>query len=430
MSRKCKNILIVIGICIVICFISAILFMIYYFGVFRLYFSLHGETEVTIALNGVYKEAGFRSYYHLKSYDDEVKITSNLEEDKVGEYTITYTIPSLNVEKERKIKVVDKTKPTIRLLGKKNVITFVDNEYVEEGFSAIDNYDGDLSAKVTINSNVDVSKEGKYKITYSLKDASGNTSKAIRNVIVKRDPLNTKIKYNHDEYDNTMIAWWFNKSKDHKRTGAAVSSKELLPYDSFYLGKNEKVIYLTLDEGGSEKTYIKEMTDVMNKYHVKATYFLTRNYIENEAAFMNELVAEGHVIGNHTRNHLDMTSLANDQNIDKFVEEVTSVEKAYMKVTGQEMIKIFRFPKGEGSIRGMKIIQDLGYRNYFWSHAYYDYGAPLSFKEAYDLMINYYHPGAIYLLHPKNEGNYLALETFIKEMLEKGYRFDTVDNIY
>ena len=44
-------------------------------------------------------------------------------------------------------------------------------------------------------------------------------------------------------------------------------------------------------------------------------------------------------------------------------------------------------------------------------------------------MMEHYHPGAIYLLHPSNKGNYEAMDTFIQNMKDLGYRFDTVDHI-
>lgn len=428
-SSKCKRIMIAMGIGIIVCMTCLFLFFIYYYGIIQAYFSLDGNDKIALTLNEEYKEEGFRAFYHMKNYEDKISITTNLDTSKIGKYIITYRIDELDIERTRNIEVKDTLKPTIKLIGKKQIMTFIDNEYEEEGVLAIDNYDGDITSKVVVKSDLDITKEGKYFIQYRVKDSSGNTQKMVRKVIVKKDPMNTKLKYNYDEYDNSMIAWWFHKSKEHKREEGPITSKELKKYDSYYIGEDDKVIYLTLDEGGSNITYIKEISAILNKYDIKATYFLTRNYILKEEEFINKLVDAGHIIGNHSRNHLDMTTLANASKVDEYVEEITSVEKAYMKVTGEEMIKLFRFPKGEGSLRGMKMLQDLGYRNYFWSHAYYDFGAPLSFKEAYDSMINYYHPGAIYLIHPNNKGNYLAIESFVKEMLDKGYRFDTVDHI-
>ena len=93
------------------------------------------------------------------------------------------------------------------------------------------------------------------------------------------------------------------------------------------------------------------------------------------------------------------------------------------------MDKIYREPAGEWSFRSLKIMKDLGYKTYFWSASYMDYGANISKETALESMLKLYHNGAIYLLHPKNKGNYEALDAFIKIMKEKGYRFDLVKNI-
>lgn len=93
------------------------------------------------------------------------------------------------------------------------------------------------------------------------------------------------------------------------------------------------------------------------------------------------------------------------------------------------MKKLFRFPRGATSERALKMVHDLGYKTFFWSHAYYDYGSDVSKEEALSTMLEHYHNGAIYLLHPSNRGNYEAIGEFVREMQKKGYRFDTLDHI-
>lgn len=429
MSKKCKTI--VMGIITIVALLVVYMVgnMVYRYGLFTVYFSLDGESSITLPLQTPYKEPGYDVRYRFASYNKEVEVHSNVDVNKVGTYTITYRVPSLNESKTRTVKVVDMIKPTITLQGSGDVYTFIDNKYEEAGASATDNYDGDLTNKIQVKSNVDTSKVGTYKVEYKVQDKSGNVSKVYRKVRVSKNPMSTKLNYNYDMYDNEAMQWWFKKSEDHKRGDGAWSNKKINKYDAYYIGKDEKVMYLTFDEGGSDHTYIKQVADVLNKYNIKGTFFLTRNYILNEKEFIRDLVANGHLIGNHTRNHLNMATLANAQDVDKFCEEVTSVEKAYMEVTGKEMVKTFRFPKGEASERTLKMLQDLGYRTYFWSHAYYDYGPELSFKDAYNAMVNYHHNGAIYLMHPNNKGNYVALESFLKEMIDEGYTFATVDQI-
>ena len=75
------------------------------------------------------------------------------------------------------------------------------------------------------------------------------------------------------------------------------------------------------------------------------------------------------------------------------------------------------------------MVNELGHKTFYWSFAYYEFAHDVSMEEAYDKMIKYYHPGAIYMLHPSNKGNYEALEAFILKMKELGYRFELVSEI-
>ncbi|NCC55153.1 MAG: DUF5011 domain-containing protein, partial [Erysipelotrichia bacterium] len=316
MSKKCKMIVYLIISSIIFALLALIVYLVIHFGVIQANFILKGDKEVSIALNETYEEKGYDVYYHFKSYKDEVVITSNVDETNIGEYKITYKVPRLNKQVTRTIHVVDKIKPLIKLNGNQEVFTFVNNEYIDEGASAIDNNDGDLTAAIKVKNLVDIKKEGTYEIIYSLKDSSGNEAIKKRKVIVSKNPMSVKLKYSYDEYDNEAMEWWFNKSEDHKRNQAAFTNKKINQYDSYYIGEDEKVIYLTFDEGGSDHTYIKEIAKILDKYEIQGTFFLTRNYIRHEAAFIRQLVASGHVIGNHTRNHLNMASLANEKDVD------------------------------------------------------------------------------------------------------------------
>jgi peptidoglycan-N-acetylmuramic acid deacetylase len=72
----------------------------------------------------------------------------------------------------------------------------------------------------------------------------------------------------------------------------------------------------------------------------------------------------------------------------------------------------------------------MGYRSIFWSFAYRDWNADWNTKEqSLEWMKNYYHPGAIYLLHGVSTGNAEALDEFISFLHGQGYKFDVVTNL-
>lgn len=139
--------------------------------------------------------------------------------------------------------------------------------------------------------------------------------------------------------------------------------------------------------------------------------------------------SKGHTIANHTTNHLAMPKLANKQSFKKYLKEITDVEDTYNKITGKQMEKIYRPPRGEWSFRHLQIMKDLGYKTYFYSADYLDFADNVTKEKALNELTKRVHNGAIYLLHPKNKGNYLALDTFINNMKKQGYTFDLVKNI-
>ncbi len=167
------------------------------FGIFLLYnpfltLKLMGNSTISLEVMTNYDEEGYEAKFLNNDLTKDVKIIPNIDVNKVGEYTITYTIKALLTTKsiERKIKIVDETKPEIILNGEKNIKLCPNHEYNEEGYNAVDNYDGDITDKVQkkIENNV---------IQYTVLDSSNNENKQERiityiddekpNIILKSD---------------------------------------------------------------------------------------------------------------------------------------------------------------------------------------------------------------------------------------------------
>lgn len=429
MSKRCKSIVYVIVGCFVLAVLLLLIKLLCFSGLFLPMMKLNGDALMEVNVNEKFMDPGVKTRYHLASFNDDIRVKHSINDKKTGVYKVVYYSPKHDIQRTRSVHVVDHIAPQIKVNGSKMQRVFVNREYQEQGATSVDNYDGDLTKKIVIKQQVNTKKIGTYQVIYTIRDESGNESSVARKVEVCEDPTRVKLHYNHDSYDNTMEEWWFHKAKDHKRTTGAKDEAFLLKYNTYLQGPDQKVIYLTFDEGGNDITYIKEIADVLKEHDVVATYFLTRNYIKSNPEFMNQLIKDGNVIGNHTWHHYDMTTLANASSVDSFVKEISETEKTYMEVTGKKMKKIFRFPKGGSSERAMKMVADLGYSTYNWSHAYYDYASDVSGEDALKTMLDHYHNGAIYLLHPSNKGNYEAIGTFVEQMKDKGYTFKTVDSI-
>jgi len=248
-------------------------------------------------------------------------------------------------------------------------------------------------------------------------------------------PNSGKTKYTYGSYTISeseapieKIGFWFGRNKNFARPNGPISIDTLKKYNSYYIGKNEKVIYLTFDEG-LNNTQANKNLDTLKKHNVKGTFFLTKGFIEANPTIVNRMINEGHVVGNHTVNHLDMSTIA-AEDPEKFIKELAKTEEAFTKVTGKQINKVFRFPEGAFSERALDYVNQMGYRSIFWSFAYRDWNADWNTKEqSLEWLKNYYHPGAIYLLHGVSTGNAEALDEFISFLDGQGYKFDVVTNL-
>lgn len=196
--------------------------------------------------------------------------------------------------------------------------------------------------------------------------------------------------------------------------------EELAKYDAFYAEQTEeKHIYLTFDVG-YENGNTASILDTLKKHNVSATFFVVGTYIESDPELVKRMAEEGHIVGNHTWHHPDMSQIAA---MDAFKKELEDVENAYLEVTGEEMTKFYRPPQGKYSEANLKMAQELEYKTFFWSLAYvdwYDDNQP-SREEAFEKLLGRIHPGAIVLLHSTSDTNALILDELIQKWEEMGY---------
>lgn len=245
----------------------------------------------------------------------------------------------------------------------------------------------------------------------------------------------SKPKYSYEKYTISQsdvstenIEFWFGRNKDFKRPEGPLPIEDFKKYNSYYLGPDEKVIYLTFDEGLNNTQAEKNM-DTLKKHNIKGTFFVTKGFIEANTDIVKRMVKEGHVVGNHTYNHPNMAQTASE-NPEQFIKELAITEDTFKELIGTEINKVLRFPEGTFSECAMDYANQMGYKCIFWSFAYKDWSAEWNDKEyALSWMKAYSHQGAIYLLHGVNVANADALDEFITYMKSQGYRFDVVTNL-
>lgn len=221
-------------------------------------------------------------------------------------------------------------------------------------------------------------------------------------------------------------SWWFKRNQNNTPPSAQYDIA-IGKYDAYYLGETQKkTIYLTFDEG-YENGYSEKILDVLKEYDVKAAFFVTKSYIRDNPELIKRMVAEGHIVGNHSVTHPDMTKLTAEQ----IATEINDCAAYFKEVTGQEMPHFFRPPEGVYSIHSLEQTQALGYKTIFWSFAYgdWDVNNQPGKNAAYNMVIENYHNGSIMLLHAVSQSNTEALPDIINSLREKGYTFMTLNDL-
>jgi len=116
-----------------------------------------------------------------------------------------------------------------------------------------------------------------------------------------------------------------------------VSAEELRQYNAFYVGDtSRKTIYLTFD-AGYENGCTPAILDALKKHNAPACFFVVGNFIDTAPELVKRMAAEGHIVGNHTLHHPDMSGIADKS---AFAAELNGLEEKYTALTGQPMQKL------------------------------------------------------------------------------------------
>ena len=154
------------------------------------YIELIGNKIINLALGSEYSEPGYKAYNNSgNDVSDKVIVTNNINTNKVGEYTVVYSLKGSDDEIKsisRTVRVHD-TLPdslNLELQGSTSIDLIVGSTYTEPGYKAYDNDEGDLTDKVVVEGTVDTNKKGIYIIKYTITNSIGvqKTLKRIVNV--------------------------------------------------------------------------------------------------------------------------------------------------------------------------------------------------------------------------------------------------------
>ena len=224
-------------------------------------------------------------------------------------------------------------------------------------------------------------------------------------------------------------AWGLSFRTEGQPPVGPAGEKQLYGYDAAYLGDTtQKILYLTFDSG-YENGSTEKILDVLKKHNAPAAFFLVGNYIEKNADLVRRMVEEGHIVGNHTMHHLDMSKLS-DKNA--FTKELQDLETLFKETTGKDLPKYYRPPQGIYSQENLQMAKELGYKTVFWSLAYVDWkNDDQPTKEyAFNKLLPRTHNGAVVLLHSTSKTNAEILDELLTKWEAAGYRFAPISELF
>lgn len=439
--------------------------------------TIRGDTQISVSYGTEFKDPGatacwYGKYQNTEPNSLEVTVDNHVNMDKLGSYQIIYRAGYEGVVRTavRVVQVVDTDAPIIELVQDPDAYTLVGDTYEEEGFTAVDNYDGDISDKVEREIQEDA-------VIYRVSDSSGNTTEVVRKIRYL-EPEKPALKLN-GEKEITITAGDAWKEPGYTATGflgedltkavkieGKVDTQAAGTYTLTYSVTDErgytttakrtvvvkkapvqkpenpgtqnpqfpestvtgeKVIYLTFDDGPG--AYTPKLLDVLGKYNVKATFFVCKTAYPQ---YMKNIVDEGHSIAVHSLTHDYDTIYASEE---AFFEDFYAMQNFIEEYTGVKPT-LMRFPGGASNMVSKKVcegimtkltqsVTELGLRYFDWNVDSNDAGGAKTATEVAMNVINGVknRKFSVVLQHDIKGFSVDAVEMIIKWGLENGYTF-------
>lgn len=351
--------------------------------------TLDGDLDITMSPVEEFMEPGFTA---KDAYDGDV---TGLVETSIDDDTVTYSVTDSSgntATANRHLTIVDTQPPVIELTGE-DVNIYQGTSYHEPGYVAYDDVDGDITESVATETDLDINTLGDYTYVYRVRDAAGNLAVMNRQVHVVDNP-----------------------------------NKVVQPVAS-----NGKTIYLTFDDGPSE--YTPELLDILDKYNVKATFFVVNHSDYNY--LLKRIADSGHTIGIHSYTHSYAMIYTG---IDAYYQDLNAERQVIIDNAGV-VPTIFRFPGGSSNTVSERYCQgimhslatsltDDGYQYFDWNVSSGDAGVGATTESVLANIMNgiQTYNNSIVLQHDTKKFSIDAVETIIRYGLENGYEFKTLSN--
>ena len=369
----------------------------------QLQLTLNGDSVISLQPGETFTDPGAVAVFADEEIQSNVPVacTGQVDTSRLGVYLIKYkaAYDEQVVTAYRSVRVEDTVPPQILLTENENTYTMPGEPYVEEGFSATDNVDGDITHLVRRSVS-----EG--KVTYAVRDRAGNETVVYRRVrykdtqapvvTIQGDLLVSLMAgqpYQEPGYravDNLegditgfvtvaggvdiqtpgVYTLRYQAKDTYGNLGAAERIVRVLPADgSQTVMPNGKVIYLTFDDGPSPHT--DRLLDILAAYNVKATFFVVNTGMVGK---VQRIAQEGHTVAIHTVSHKYQQIYASDE---AYFADLYGMQEIIEKHTGLRTTLV-RFPGGSSNTtsklynkgimtRLTEKLPQLGFRYFDWN---------------------------------------------------------------
>jgi peptidoglycan/xylan/chitin deacetylase (PgdA/CDA1 family) len=193
--------------------------------------------------------------------------------------------------------------------------------------------------------------------------------------------------------------------------------KKLYPNCVWDIKTDEKVLYITFDDG-PHPTITPFVLHQLKKYNAKATFFLIGNNAKKYPAVLQQILDEGHTIGNHTMHHLNGWK-TNDED---YIKDIKQAEQ-YVSST------LFRPPYGRISKKQIASIKNIQYSIIMWNILAGDWEHTLTPQKCFNQIKNKIYPGAIVVFHDSDKAKErmeYAFPKLLEYAAEQGYSFKSI----
>lgn len=189
----------------------------------------------------------------------------------------------------------------------------------------------------------------------------------------------------------------------------------------------DKIIYLTFDDGPTPD--ITNWTlETLKTYNAKATFFCIGHNVEKHPEILQNILKEGHAIGNHTHNHLKGWKTATPDYLENIKQAQATIENQQFK--GKPVTtNLFRPPYGKLKPNQGKQLLDLGYKIIMWDIISFDWDKNIPEEDCLDNVISKTENGSVVVFHDSlkaAKNMQYALPKVLEHFTKKGYRFESI----